>query len=159
MKVAIFALLVVCLFASSVDKYVEMMGKDSCAAKVITTLKSEIETVANKGDLKNQVEILAVVSKGKEMMKACPQELPTTPNKHTPLYDVGVDFITLSNCAKDIGIECLLADEVAQDWHNVPQDVFIAIFLAILARQAVGDCEQFYDYFIHHFPFPHAAIN
>ena len=145
MKVAILALLVVCLFASA-DKYVELLGKDSCAAKVISTIKPEITTaVAGMKSFEDKVELTALVSKAQTMMEACPQ--PTySPANADIIEKEGIELLLASNCEKDAGIMLLLGDEIKKDPKNIPQDLILGLFEVILFKQASADCKQAFCY-------------
>ena len=146
MKVAILALLAVCLFASSIDNYVNLVGKDSCAGKVVTTLRSEIDTVAAKASgLNEQTEILSILSKGKQMMDSCPQETYAPANADIIEKD-GTALLLGSNCEKDAGIMMLIGDTVVKDPKNYTNDVIVVIIEGILGAQAHKDCAQFIHY-------------
>lgn len=58
----------------------------------------------------------------------------------------GVAFLLASNCFKDVGIVLLLADTIIQDPTDWTNDVIISIFLFILGRQGVADCEKFINF-------------
>ena len=146
MKVAIFALLAVCLFASSIDNYVNLVGKESCAGKVVTTLQSEIEAVSAKASgMSEQAEILSIISKGKQMMDSCPQETYSPANADIIEKD-GIALLLGSNCEKDAGIMLLLGDTIVKDPKNYANDAIVLIFEGILGRQAIKECEQFIHY-------------
>jgi hypothetical protein len=53
-----------------------------------------------------------------------------------------------SNCFKDVGAVLLIADSVIQDPSSVVNDVVVAIFLYILGRQGLADCEKFIHFLV-----------
>lgn len=159
MKAIILACLLVAILAvNPLEKYEKLARQDDCVANVFDLIKPEIDAkleelktvplpfIQNK-DLSLQVELLALLEKGKTMLDKC------NANKPQPVFgDIvewdGIAFLLASNCFKDVGIELLLADTVIQSPKDYTNDVIVAIFGYLLGRQAAADCAQFEHFII-----------
>jgi hypothetical protein len=152
MKSIVFAcLLVVLLAVNPLDQYKTLVNQDDCASKTIELIKPEIDAklaeLKDNSNLKLQVEVLALMEKGKQMLDKC-ESSKTIPKFGDAVEWEGVSFLLASNCFKDVGIELILADSVVQAPTDYTNDLIVAIFGYILGRQAVKDCEQFYNFVV-----------
>ena len=143
MKFAVLALLLVCLFAVDMQRYTELMGKDACAVKVLNNIMPEAtelaKTYEQTQNFQEKVEFLTLLSKVQKMMETCNQE--AAPVIADPIEDLAICLLLISNCAKDDGIILLLLDQIIKDkGKDIPEDIIVAIFEAILANQAYHDC-------------------
>eukprot|EP00178_Gracilaria_changii_P007543 TRINITY_DN2380_c0_g4_i2.p1 TRINITY_DN2380_c0_g4~~TRINITY_DN2380_c0_g4_i2.p1 ORF type:complete len:150 (+),score=30.36 TRINITY_DN2380_c0_g4_i2:1-450(+) len=149
MKAIIFATLLVCLFALNVEEIIAK--QDECTAGVFNLIKPQVdatlEQLKNKKDISLEVELLALLEKGKKMLDKCNEN--KTPIKVGDIVEWdGYAFLLASNCFKDVGIELLLADTIVQNPTDYVNDVMVGIFGYILGRQAVADCKQFEHFII-----------
>ena len=94
-----------------------------------------------------QVEVIALMEKGKKMIDQCNANKPAVKVGDIVEWD-GTAFLLASNCFKDVGIELLLADTIVQNPSDYVNDVMVSIFLYILGRQGVADCKQFEHFII-----------
>lgn len=153
MKAIILAVLIV--FTLAVDPLANLKAavkENTCASETLKNIKPEIDAklAELKKDQQNdklQVEVIALMEKGRKMLEACDMkfEEPIVGDK---IEATGVAFMLASNCFKDVGIVLILADTVVQspkDWVN---DVMIAIFGYILGNTAKKDCKQFIHFII-----------
>jgi len=152
MKTIVFACLLVCLLAvSPMEQFKAKAIQDTCVADALDQIKPEIDAkIAElKQDQKNlelEVELLALMEKGKTMLAKC--ESSTQPTFGDAVEWEGVSFLLASNCFKDVGVVLLLADTIVQaptDWTN---DLIVAIFGYFLGKQGVKDCEQFWGFVV-----------
>jgi hypothetical protein len=159
MKAILIACFLVAILAvNPLEKYEALARQDDCVANVFDLIKPEIDAklgelktvpfapIQNK-DLSLQVEVLALLEKGKTMLDKC------NANKPQPVFgDVvewdGIAFLLASNCFKDVGVVLLLADTVVQNPTDYTNDVIVAIFGYLLGRQGVADCSQFEHFII-----------
>lgn len=159
MKAILFACLLVTLLAvNPLEKYEALARQDDCVANVFDLIKPEIDAkleelksvlpapIQNK-DLSLQVEVLALLEKGKTMLDKCNSNKPQPVFGDIVEYD-GVAFLLASNCFKDVGIVLLLADTVVQNPTDYTNDVIVAIFGYLLGRQGYADCAQFEHFII-----------
>ncbi len=154
MKAIIFACLCVVLLAvSPLEKYEDLLRQDNCASKVLDVMQPEIKEAAEKfakeETLEKKVEVLAMINKGVEMMDKCFEGKKAPANEDWIEHD-GISLLLASNCEKDAAMVLLLGDEIKKDPKNIPQDIILAIFEVIFAKQTEADCKQAWNYIIHH---------
>jgi hypothetical protein len=156
MKAIIFATLLVCLFALNTQEIIDM--QDKCTRDVFGLLKPQIdakvEEYKNVTDYSTQnknvaleVEILALIQKGKMMLDKCNENKAPIKVGDIVEWD-GYAFLLASNCFKDIGIVLLLTDTVIVAPGDKVNDLMVAIFVFILGRQGFEDCKVFEQFII-----------
>ena len=151
-KALILIALVACAFAANPFSAAKaFMRDDACAIKGLETIKPSIQRQVEilKKDSNNVVakaELLALVDEAKTVYEGCGTLERAAPVLGDAVKAAGIGFMLASNCSKDLGIVLLLVDEVIQDPTDLTQDIFLSIFLYILGRQGVADCEQFINF-------------
>lgn len=151
-KALILIALVACAFAANPFSAAKaLMRDDACAIKGLETIKPSIQRQVEilKKDSNNVVakaELLALVDEAKTVYEGCGTLERAAPVLGDAVKAAGIGFMLASNCSKDLGIVLLLVDEVIQDPTDLTQDIFLSIFLYILGRQGVADCEQFINF-------------
>jgi len=86
---------------------------------------------------------LSLIDDVKSIYDECGINKKVEPVLGDAVQAAGVGFLLASNCFKDVGAVLLIADSVIQDPSSVTNDVIVLIFLYILGRQGLADCEQF----------------
>ncbi len=81
----------------------------------------------------------------KEVYNAC-KEANIEPVLGDAIENTGIAFLLASNCTKDIGAVLLIGDTIIQDPKNITNDIIVLIFVALLGRQGVADCSQFWHF-------------
>ena len=149
--IAVIFTIMVSSFALTLDEAKNLINQDSCATKVMELLAPEIEAKvaevkSNPNNQQAKDELNALIEKSKNAYEKCQGNLRSAPVLSDPVKALGVGFLLASNCFKDVGIVLLIADSIIQDPKDITNDVIVAIFLYILGRQGVADCEQLWNY-------------
>ena len=84
----------------------------------------------------------------KSVYESCGINKKVQPALGDAVEAAGIGFLLASNCFKDVGAVLLIADEVIQDPSNIAEDVIILIFVYILGRQGIADCQQFINFIL-----------
>jgi len=84
----------------------------------------------------------------KSVYESCGINKKAQPALGDAVEAAGISFLLASNCFKDVGAVLLIADEVIQDPSNIAEDVIILIFVYILGRQGISDCQQFINFIL-----------
>ena len=141
--------LVVCAFAA--DPLMEVKSiirNDQCGIQGLENLRPKIEEQVSilKQSPENaaaKAELLALMEEAKTVYDECGMTKKVEPVLGDAIKAAGIGFLLASNCSKDVGMVLLILDQVIQDHSEIMPDVILSIFLYILGRQAVADCEQF----------------
>lgn len=156
MSKAIFLILglVVCSLAVSPFETVkDIVNKDECGVHGMETIRPRLqnklqEVKSNPNDFQAKAELLALIEDVKAVYDSCGISKKAEPALGDAVEAAGIAFLLASNCFKDVGAVLLIADEVIQDPSNVAEDVIILIFVYILGRQGVADCQQFINFIL-----------
>lgn len=153
-KALILIALVACAFAA--DPFADikaMINNDECSTKQLETIKPQIQKQVEilKKDSNNMIakaELIALVDEAKKLYDGCGVLEKAEPMLGDAVKAAGVAFLLASNCSKDIGVVLLVLDSIIEDPTDITSDVILSIFLYILGRQGVADCEQFLHFII-----------
>ena len=153
-KALILIALVACAFAA--DPFADaktLINNDECSVKGLETIKPKIEKQVEilKKDSNNMIakaELIGLIDEAKNVYDGCGMTQKVEPMLGDAVKAAGVAFLLASNCTKDIGMVLLILDSVIEDPSDIAGDVIVAIFLYILGRQGVADCEQFIHFIL-----------
>ena len=147
----LIAAVVMTVSAHSVDDLKNIYRADKCLTDAVDPFKPELQAQVaklrlNKEDVAAKVEILSLVRKIKAATDGCNKAVE--PQVGDALEALGYGFLLSSNCTKDLGIFCLIGDDIVQDPSSIVDDIVVAIILVIMGRQGLKDCSQFINFII-----------
>ena len=153
-KAIILIALIACTFA--VDPFADVkkiLNDDQCSTQGLENIRPKIEKQVEilKKDSNNMIakaELVALVEKAKNVYEECGAIQKAEPVLGDALKAAGTAFLLASNCSKDVGIVLLVLDSIVTDISDLTSDVILAIFLYILGKQGVADCEQFIHFIL-----------
>ena len=153
-KALILIALIACTYAA--DPFADMktmLNNDQCSVQGLETIKPKIQKQVEilKQDKDNMIakaELMALIEEAKQVYDGCGMIEKVEPMLGDAVKAAGVAFLLASNCSKDIGIVLLVLDSVIEDPTDIMGDVILSIFLYILGRQGVADCEQFLHFIL-----------
>ena len=146
--------LVVCSLAvTPFDTVKEVITNDECGVHGLETIKPRLqnkleEVRSNPNNMKAKTELLALIEDVKSVYDSCGINKKVEPVLGDAVEAAGISFLLASNCFKDVGAVLLIADEIIQDPSNIAEDAIILIFLYILGRQGLSDCQQFINFIL-----------
>lgn len=153
--------LVACTFAATpFDTVKELVQNDACGLHGMETLRPKLENkiqevksvninlFQNPNDFTARAELMAMIEDAKSVYESCQINKKVEKQYGDLVEAIGVSFLLASNCFKDVGIVFLIADSIIQDPTDVVNDVIISIFLYILGRQGVADCQKFIGFIL-----------
>lgn len=153
--------LVACTFAATpFDTVKELVENDACGLHGMETLRPKLENkiqevksvninlFQNPNDFAARAELMALIEDAKSVYESCQINKKVEKQYGDWVEALGVSFLLASNCFKDIGIVLLIGDSIIQDPTDIVNDVIISIFLYILGRQGIADCQKFIGFII-----------
>ena len=153
-KALILIALIACTYA--VDPFADMktmLNNDQCSTQGLETIKPKIQKQVEilKTDSNNMIakaELIALIDEAKQVYDSCGMTKKVEPMFGDAVKAAGIAFLLASNCTKDVGMVLLILDSVIEDPSDITNDVIVSIFLYILGRQGVADCEQFIHFIL-----------
>jgi hypothetical protein len=98
--------------------------------------------------LKARTDILALIEEVKTVYESCGIHKKVEPVVGDIIEASGIAFLLASNCFKDVGAVLLIGDSIIQDPTSITSDIIVLIFLYLLGRQGIADCEQFLGFIL-----------
>jgi hypothetical protein len=155
-KLIIIAIIVAAVAASPREQFLakgkEILNSNPCykaqIAPAVLDLASNIK--AYKSD--NSFELLDVITSQiadiKINMDLCHINEVAEVAGADILEELGVGFLLLSNCSRDLGGVFLILDSIVQDPSDITNDIFALIFTGIIGYQAFNDCSTFINFLL-----------
>ena len=153
-KAIILIALIACTFAvDPLAQIKSIVNQDQCGVNGIESLKPKMtQQIAllkeNSENAVAQAELMALIEEAKNVYDGCGLTQKVEPMLGDAVKAAGVAFLLASNCFKDVGMVLLILDSIIEDPKDITNDVIVGIFLYILGRQGVADCEQFIHFIL-----------